>query len=63
MEDYEKLKLYRSVSPLIVKAIKKEIQELGDTKEEEPVKGILLQRKAELEVILEKIEQDLEESQ
>jgi len=60
MEEFEMLQKYRSVSHLILKALKKEIKELGETTESEPVKSILLQRKRELEATLVILQDDAE---
>ncbi len=60
MENFGILQTYRGVGALIVNALKKEIKELGETEEKEPVLSHLLQRKKELEEILEKIIEDLE---
>lgn len=47
MDDYEILRAYRKINPLILKALHKEIRELGNATE----KTILNKRKKELEAI------------
>ena len=54
------LQAYRLVGAYTTDSVKKAIEEIYNSKEDEPVKNLLMSRKAELEQALEVIENDLE---
>ena len=60
MEECEVLQKYRSVNYITTKALRKEIIELGESRESEAIKKILFRRKKELEAVLVCLQEDME---